>query len=120
MPSIKRAPRRADAPAAAPQAPVTSAPEQPTSFQLYQRAHELHFRKQDFAAALGAWDTYLASAPTGELVLEARYNRGICLTRLGRTAEARAALLPFARGKYGGYRQAESSALINGNTSPVP
>lgn len=120
MPSSERTQRRADAPTATPQAPVASAPEQPTSFQLYQRAHELHFRKHDFAAALGSWDTYLASAPTGELVLEARYNRGICLTRLGRTAEARAALLPFARGDYGGYRQAEANVLINGSASQLP
>jgi len=95
-------------------------PAQPTSLQLYQRAHELHFRKHDFAAALAAWDGYLASAAAGPFALEARYNRGICLTRLGRTAEARSALLPFARGDYGDYRQAEANALLNGSSTLEP
>lgn len=99
---------------------LAPAPAPPTSLQLYQRAHELHFRKHDFAAALAAWDVYLASTASGPLSLEARYNRAICLTRLGRTAEARGALLPFARGDYGGYRQAEASALLNGSSTLEP
>jgi hypothetical protein len=99
---------------------VTPAPAPSTSLQLYQRAHELHFRQHDFAGALAAWDVYLARTVSGPLALEARYNRAICLTRLGRTAEARTALLPFARGDYGGYRQAEASALLNGSNTLEP
>lgn len=101
----------------APQASAEAAPATPTSLQLYQRAHELHFRKHDFAAALVAWDIYLGGSATGPLALEGRYNRAICLTRLGRTAEARSALLPFARGDYGGYRQAEANALLSADSA---
>jgi hypothetical protein len=39
---------------------------------------------------------------------------------LGRSAEARRALLPFARGEYGGYRQAEANALVNDSGSSAP
>jgi hypothetical protein len=98
----------------------TPTAELPTSLQLYRRAHELHFRRQDFAAALAAWDAYLAGSATGPLALEARYNRAICLTRLGQSAAARTALLPFARGDYGGYRQAEANALLNGSSTLEP
>jgi hypothetical protein len=34
------------------------------------------------------------------------------LVRLGRNAEARTALEPFASGAFGGYRKAEASALL--------
>jgi hypothetical protein len=119
-PSSKRPLSTADASEPFRQPSVTPAPEQPSSLQLYQRAHELHFRKHDFAAALATWDVYLASTVNGPLALEARYNRAICLTRLGRNAEARTALLPFARGDYGGYRQAEASALLNGGETLEP
>jgi hypothetical protein len=83
--------------------------------ELYRSAHELHFRAHDYAAALSAWDHYLAQAPAGTFALEARYNRAICLTQLGRMGEARAVLAPFARGDYGGYRQAEAKALMAGS-----
>ena len=45
---------------------------------------------------------------------EARYNRAILLIRLGRYAEARAALGPFARGEVepAGYRQTEAGRLV--------
>ena len=90
----------------------------PSALDLYQRAHELHFRKHEPTAALSAWNEYLAVAPSGALALEARYNRAICLVELGRRDEAREALLPFARGDYGGYRQAEANALLNGGAAP--
>jgi len=62
--------------------------------------------------ALTAWDAYLAAAPRGQLAPEARYNRALSLVRLGRIAEARAALAPFANGPAGGYRRAEAAALL--------
>jgi hypothetical protein len=65
---------------------------------------------------LPAWDRYLAENAAGALGLEARYNRAICLAQLGRRDEAKAALLPFARGDYGGYRQAEAQRLIDSST----
>jgi hypothetical protein len=82
---------------------------------LYARAHDLHFRGHDPVRALAAWDRYLAAAPgdvRAGLVLEARYNRAICLLRLGRRDEARAALRPFAAGAWGEYRRNEARALL--------
>jgi hypothetical protein len=87
------------------------------ALELYQHAHELHFKRRLPEAALNAWDQYLAAAPSGPLALEARYNRAICLVQLGRRDEARAALAPFARGDYGGYRQAEAAAIMDGSGS---
>jgi hypothetical protein len=81
---------------------------------LYRRAHELHFHGGDPAAALAAWDAYLAAEPDGRFTVEARYNRALVLVRLGRYGEARAALAPFARGEVApaGYRQAEAERLV--------
>jgi hypothetical protein len=61
---------------------------------------------------LAAWDAYLAAAPNGAFAPEAHYNRALSLIRLGRNAEAKSALAPFASGAYGGYRQAEARALL--------
>lgn len=79
---------------------------------LYRVAHAAHFVAHDPARALAAWDAYLRAAPKGEFAPEARYNRALSLVRLGRTEDARSALEPFANGAYGGYRQAEASALL--------
>ena len=73
----------------------------------------MHFSQRDSASALTAWDDYLAAFPRGRFVPEAQYNRAICLVRLGRDAEARAALAPFASGKRGGYRQTEAGDLLS-------
>ena len=78
---------------------------------LYRQAHQLHFVRRDFGAALAAWDRYLATG-AGPLALEARYNRAIALAHLDRRAEAIAALRPFADGETGSYRQTEARALI--------
>jgi hypothetical protein len=79
---------------------------------LYKEAHRIHFAERDPGAALRAWDAYLRADPRGRFAVEAHYNRALCLVRLGREAEARRALEVFARGAYGGYRQAEARALI--------
>jgi hypothetical protein len=79
---------------------------------LYREAHELHFASGNASAALGAWDRYLAAAPGGRFSVEARYNRAICLVRLGRRGEAERALEPFASGAYGAYRQSSARALL--------
>jgi hypothetical protein len=79
----------------------------------YRPAHALFFAG-DYAAALPAFDAYLAHHPGAALAVEARYNRAICLVQLGRVDEARAALAPFAAGRVaGGYRQAEAAALLD-------
>ena len=84
----------------------------PRERAAYRAAHRLHFEEHDAEAALAAWDGYLASYPRGRFALEASYNRALCFVRLGRTAEARAALAPFAAGTHGGYRQHEASELL--------
>jgi hypothetical protein len=81
---------------------------------LYRAAHELHFHGDDVAAALAAWDAYLAVSPHGAFAIEARYNRALCLVKLGRLAEARDGLAPFAAGDVApaGYRRDEAARLI--------
>jgi TolA-binding protein len=90
--------------------PRAAAPDR--TLALYRAAHRAHFVDHDPVRALAAWDAYLAAAPNGELAPEAHYNRALSLVRLGRNAEARSALEPFANGSYGGYRQSEASALL--------
>jgi len=100
--------------------PVPSAAFDP-AHALYLEAHALHFTAQDPARALSAWNVYLAAAPGGRFAVEARYNRALCLVRLGRRDEARAALEPFASGVSGGYRQDEARKLLEalgGATGP--
>ena len=87
-------------------------PESDPTLALYREAHRLHFSAHDPARALAAWDRYLASAPNGRFATEARYNRAICLVRLGRRDEAKSALAPFAGGAYGTYRKDSAEALV--------
>jgi hypothetical protein len=89
----------------------SSAAFQDTDGDLYRLAHEAHFARHDYARALAGWDAYLRAAPGGRLATEARYNRAICLLRLGRDVEARKALEPFASGLMG-YRQNEARELL--------
>lgn len=113
----RAAPRAAvRAPAAAAPTAAPAATDDPAAAQdvaLYAAAHRAHFVDHDWAAALHAWDAYLAAEPGGRFVLEARYNRAIALVRLGRTAEARRALEPFARGPSGGYRAQEARDILD-------
>jgi len=99
-------------PPAAKRAPATRPPARPTEV-LYRRAHELHFHGDDRAAALAAWDAYLAAESTGRFAVEARFNRAIVLVRLARYAEAAVELEPFARGEVAdGYRRDEAAQLV--------
>jgi TolA-binding protein len=82
------------------------------ALDVYERAHDLHFKRRDYAGALTAWEQYLALAPSGSLALEARFHRGVCLVRVGRSEDARRALEPFARGDYGTYRRAQAQKLL--------
>jgi hypothetical protein len=81
--------------------------------RLYREAHRSHFVERDYAAALIAWDRYLGVASGAPLGVEARYNRALCLVRLGRYREAREALVAIARGEQGAYRQREARALLS-------
>ncbi len=87
-------------------------PEEPAVDPLYLAAHRAQFQGGDAAAALAAWDRYLHSPGDKAFAQEALYNRGVNLLRLGRTAEARDALRPFADGVYGRYRQREVRAMM--------
>ena len=78
----------------------------------YRNAERLQFTSKDYAGALDAWDRYLAQANGGPLVVDARYDRALCLMHLGRKDEARDALAPFANAAPGTYRQAEAKALL--------
>jgi hypothetical protein len=99
--------------AAAPEPEPAPQPASSAELMLYRPAHELHFRARNFGAALAAWDAYLSRFPQGTLALEAEYNRALCLMRLGRYAEARTALAPFAAGaRGGGYRRSEATRFL--------
>ncbi|MEY2937350.1 MAG: hypothetical protein RL033_8099 [Pseudomonadota bacterium] len=114
-------------PAAAPQlvAPKPQARPRPTpqaapnesqrdlADELYREAHAAHFTRGDYAAALAAWDRYLSAAgPAHRWTVEARFNRGVALYRLGQKEAARRALRPFAEGEYGSYRRDEAGHLL--------
>jgi hypothetical protein len=90
------------------------------TFELYRAAHRANFVDRDYARALTAWDAYLKAAPNGALAPEARYNRALCLVRLHRNDEARAALEPFAQGRYGTYRRADAEKLLSALPAPLP
>jgi TolA-binding protein len=114
-PSPVAAPAAAVGKAGASSAPGSVAPApsaaDPT-FELYRTAHQAHFLDRDWSRALSGWDAYLRAAPRGALAPEARYNRALCLLRLHRNDEARAALKPFAQGSYGSYRRDDAQKLL--------
>jgi TolA-binding protein len=104
---------------APPEEPAVSEPAEPPApiasadLAKYRAAHKAHFQQRDFALALRNWEAYLRQFPSGTFAIEARYNRAMCLLRLGRNDEARRALTPFSRGEIGrGYRQAEATKLL--------
>lgn len=92
----------------APRGITTSAPD---ADALHRRAFAA-FRDHDDEGAVAAWDEYLRTNPMGRFVPEARWGRAAALVRLGRNAEARDALVPFARGDLGTYRKDEAKALL--------
>lgn len=121
-PSMNGVERAAPAPQAWP-APAETTPPRPLVAKrsrpvkpaevLYRRAHDLHFHGDDHIAALAAWDAYLAAESTGTFAIEARFNRGLVLSRLARYSEAIVALEPFAKGEVAdGYRRDEAAALV--------
>lgn len=77
----------------------------------YQRAHSLHFHGGDPAVALNAWNTYLAEHPSGTFAPEARFNRAVCLLRLGRRSEAKGILVPIAGSAFG-YGRDRARAIL--------
>ena len=78
----------------------------------YATAHAAHFEARDWPRAIEGWNAYLAAYPSGRFAPEARYNRALCLLRVGQIAKGREALAPFADGREGGYRRAEANKLL--------
>jgi len=118
VPAASEMPAAREVPPAPP--PLAAKPRAtgPDARALYRAAHQAHFADLDPARALTAWDAYLTAFPGGTFALEARYNRALCLIRLDRSAEARLALEPFARGDHGAYRRAEAAALLEALPEP--
>lgn len=79
----------------------------------YRVAYDAHFHRGSPAAALAAWDAYLAAYPDGKLATDARYNRAIILVKLKRYRDAADALRPLATAPEGAYRRAEAARLLN-------
>jgi hypothetical protein len=77
----------------------------------FEGAHRAHFGEVEPDRALVLWDDYLARFPFGQFRIEARFNRAVCLMRLGRREDAREALRPFASGEIPG-REREASRWI--------
>ena len=101
-------------PAVAPPVAVSPAPRSTSrsAEEIYREAHETHFTRRDFSAALVLWEEYLAVGGGARFSVEARFNRAIALIRLGRGADASRALQPFAEGDYGDYRRRDAQALL--------
>jgi hypothetical protein len=98
--------------------PHVEAPPQPAAqpdpeLGAYRVAYDAHFHGGSPAAALAAWDAYLAAYPDGKLATDARYNRAIILVKLKRYRDAADALRPLATAPEGAYRRAEAARLLN-------
>jgi len=81
------------------------------ALRAYREAERLQFEDKDYARALDAWDRYVPLAGNSPLLVDAKWQRALCLVRLGRTDEAREALAPFARGDFGAYRKDEARTI---------
>lgn len=79
----------------------------------YKQGHEAQFAHGNCSQAVAHYSSYIAKYPSDRFVLEARYNRAVCLVELGQMSEARTALRPFARGDFAGYRKAQAQALLD-------
>jgi TolA-binding protein len=95
-------------PLAAPNAEIARDPE----LAQFRHAHDLHFRGRSPQAAIDAYRSYLSAFPSGRFVREALYNIAVDTIRLGRYAEAKALLEPFAEGKQGPNRQQAARDLL--------
>lgn len=96
--------------------PSNDAPADPRARELaaFRHANALHADRGQPSRALEAWNDFLRAHPNGIFAAEARYNRALCLVRLGRKDEARRALAPFAAGQVeGGYREDDARALLD-------
>jgi TolA-binding protein len=92
--------------------PPPPEPEPDRELSRFRAAHNLHFSGDRPREAIEAYTDYLREFPNGRFVPEARYNLALDQIKLGNDEAARAALMPFAAGKFGGYRQKEARELL--------
>jgi TolA-binding protein len=92
--------------------PAPPPPELEAEIRAFRRADDLYRRSGDLQGAVGAYRQYVRDYPTGRFVPEAKYNTALSLLKLGRAAEARPLLAPFAEGAYGAYRQEAAQKLL--------
>ncbi len=83
-----------------------------TALLTFRSAHRAQFSNGNCAQAISGYERYLRLAPQGPFALEASYNRGVCLIRLGQHAAGRSALEPFAQGAHGNYRRSQSEQIL--------
>lgn len=95
-------------------------PEKDPELSEFRRAHDAHYRGGTPGGAAQAYQEYLRRFPKGRFVPEARYNFGLLELKLGHVQSAKEALLPFAQGAFGGYRQAQARALLDALDNPAP
>jgi hypothetical protein len=106
---------------APPQASTELEPEDHTALLTYRSAHRAHFSEGNCLKAISGYERYLRLEPQGPFAADARYNRGVCLLRVGRAADAQLALRPFAEGQYGAYRSTEAQQLLEAiDQAPEP
>lgn len=111
LPALNEAPEpREVTPAIVTEDPALMPRSESAELTLFRRAMKLHDARDH--GAIRAWDDFLRVAAGSPLAPEARYNRALGLVRERRVHEARAALEPFARGDFGGYRKHEATALL--------
>jgi TolA-binding protein len=83
-----------------------------SEFILYEKAHRLHFHEGQSAGALRLWDAYIEQFPTGRFLPEARFNRAVCLVRLGALERARAALEQIIAERAANYSTEQAHGLL--------
>ncbi len=88
-------------------------PELEEEVRAFREADDLYRLRGNLEAAVGAYKRYVRDYPTGRFVPEAKYNAALALMKLGRAAEARPLLAPFAAGVYGTYRQTSAQQLLD-------
>jgi hypothetical protein len=83
-----------------------------SELDIYGRAHHLHFHGGSPGAALRAWTGYLEKFPEGHFLPEARFNRAVCLVRVGDMARAREELSRIVKDSRVDYQRAQAARLM--------
>lgn len=100
--------------------PDVATPAMEVEIRAFRVADDMYRRHGQLDAAVDAYRRYVRDYPTGRFVPEAKYNTALALLKLGRTAEARPLLAPFADGLYGIYRRDTARKLLDALESNAP